>query len=71
MTKIILTFSSVTYALKGRKILTRAAIGAKLVKIEAELARGCTYGIEIENRFFLDAVQELKNAGISYSVYNP
>ena len=70
MAKTIFTFDSVTYALKGRKTLTRAGIQARLIKVAAELTRGCTYGIEIENSFFLDAVRVLKNAGISYSLYN-
>lgn len=71
MSKVILTFNSVTYALKGRKTLTRSGIGAKLIKVEGELNHGCTYGIEIDNRVFLDAIRELKNSGITYSVYNP
>ena len=71
MPKIIVTFNSITYALKGRKILTRAGIVSKLIKVDSDLTGGCTYGVEIEDRYYFDAIGALKNAGINYSVHNP
>ena len=71
MGKIIITFDSVTYAYKARKLLARANINSKLVKVSAEITNGCTHGIEILNNSFFDAVNELRRAGINYSVYNP
>ena len=70
MAKVIVTFNSVTYALKGRKILSRSGIGARLIKVDTELARSCTYGLEVDNNLFLDTVRLLKSAGLDYTVYN-
>ena len=70
MGKIIITFDSVTYAHKARKLLTRSGINAKLVKVSAEMSKGCTYGIEILSSVFFDTVNELKKSEINYSVYN-
>ena len=70
MQKVIITFNSVTYALKGRKSLSRAGVEARLIKVDAELTKGCTYGLEIDNGLFLDAVRVLKDAGLDYKVYN-
>ena len=71
MPKIIVTFNSITYALKGRKILARADIVSKLVKVDSNLTNGCTYGVEIDDRHYFDAIGALKNASINYSIYNP
>lgn len=70
MQKVILTFNSITYAIKGRKILSRGGITARLIKVDTELNKSCTYGAEIDASLFLDAVRMLKDAGIDYSVYN-
>lgn len=70
MKSIIITFGSVTYAMKAKKILTKAGITSSLIKVGDELLRGCTHGIEISNASFLDAIAALRNAGIDYSVYN-
>ena len=70
MGKIIITFTSVTYAIKARKMLAKEGINAKLVKVGDENRRGCTHGIEIKNSEFLTAVGALRNLGIEYSVYN-
>ena len=70
MQKVIVTFNSVTYALKGRKLLSRADIESRLIKVDTELTRSCTYGLEIDNNLFLDAIRILKTAGIDYRVYN-
>jgi len=69
--KIILTVGSVTYAIKARKLLGAIGISAELIKVDASLsAAGCNFGIKIPYNRFLDAVNELKEKGISYSVYN-
>ena len=66
-----LTVGSVTYAIKVRKLLERAGVKAKLVKVDSSKSKsGCTYGIQLGNENFYDAVNILKNNGISYSVYN-
>ena len=66
-----LTVGSVTYAIKVRKLLERAGVKAKLVKVDSSKSKsGCTYGIQLSNENFYDAVSILKNNGINYSVYN-
>ena len=70
MGKIIVTFTSVTYAMKVRKALAKEGINAKLVKVGDENRRGCTHGIEITNGEFLSVIGLLRNLGIEYSVYN-
>ena len=70
MGKNIITFASVTYAIKARKLLNRAGVSAKLVKVSAELTKGCTHGVEIFESSFFDTINILKTAGIEYSVYS-
>lgn len=70
MRKVIITFNSVTYALKGRKVLSRSGIAGRLIKIDTMLTKGCTYGLEIDNNLFLDAIRILKTAGLEYTFYN-
>lgn len=70
MGKIIITFTSVTYAQKARKMLSKIGIGAKLVKVSKDVSAECTHGIEIFENSFLDTVRVLRNAGIEYSVYH-
>ena len=70
MIRVIITFGSVTYALKARKLLSKSGINAKLVKVSAEYTRGCTHGVEIPDDAFFDSINVLKNAGIDYSVYS-
>ena len=71
MKKIILTVGSVTYAIKARKLLAASGISAELIKVDASLSTsGCNFGIKIPYNRFLDAVNVMKNKGISYSVYN-
>lgn len=71
MNKTTITVGSVTYAIKVRKLLERAGVKSKLIKVDSSKTKsGCTYGIELQPSFFYDAVNVLKNNGISYSVYN-
>ena len=66
-----LTVGSVTYAIKVRKLLERAGVKSKLVKVDSSKSKsGCTYGIQLQRELFYDAVNILKNNGIDYSVYN-
>ena len=66
-----LTVGSVTYAIKVRKLLERAGVKSKLVKVDSSKSKsGCTYGIQLQREHFYDAVNILKNNGIDYSVYN-
>ena len=70
MKKVILTFGSITYAIKVRKLLSGIGIKSKLVKIDPALSEdACLYGVEIEENYFLDAVAELKKREMKYSLY--
>ena len=71
MNTTTLTVGSVTYAIKVRKLLERAGVKSKLVKVDSSKSKsGCTYGIQLQTALFYDAVTVLKNNGINYSVYN-
>ncbi len=70
MNTSIFTVGSVTYAVKARKILSRAGISSRLVKVDGGKSRhGCTYGIEFAEEDLLAAVMELKRNGIAYEKY--
>lgn len=63
-----ITFNSVTYAIKAKKLLERVGINSKIAKM-TEGKQGCLYGISVINEVFFDAVVILKGNGIEYSVY--
>ena len=68
MNTITIKVSSVTYAIKAKKLFEHAGIKASLIKDSSETARGCTYGVNVNSPFLYDAVAILKNYGIEYSV---
>ena len=68
MNTITIKVSSITYAIKAKKLFERAGIKAALIKDSSAAAKGCTYGVNINSSFFYDAVSILKNYGIEYSV---
>ena len=65
----IVTVGSVTYALKLQKILLRAGLRSKLVKVGDGDSRGCTHGLEIDNNDYYSAIRIMRENGIEYSVY--
>lgn len=70
MNDIIVTVGSVTYAIKLRRLLSRAGIRSKLVKVENQDTKsGCTHAVRISPNDFYNAVVIMKEYGISYSVY--
>lgn len=71
LNKTTVTVSSVTYAIKARKLLQRAKIQSKLVKLNADENKyGCSYGIEFPSSAFFDVVMELNKQEIPYHVLN-
>ena len=71
MKSTIVTVGAVTYAIKLQKLLLRAGIRTKIIKVESpEEDNGCTHGVEINDERFLDAVFVMKENGINYRVYN-
>ena len=71
MKKVTITVSSVTYAIKLKRLLGAMNIKSKLVKFDTtKTMTGCEYGVEFPERFLLDVVSELKARDIAYNVYN-
>ncbi len=68
MNTVTIKVSSVTYAIKAKKLFERAGIKAALIKDSSEASKGCAYGVNINSSFLYDAVSILKNYGIEYSV---
>lgn len=70
MKKIVLSSASVTYAIKGVRLLSSAKIPSKLVKIDSGVSSfGCTHGVMINESDFLSAVRIFRENGLPYSVY--
>ena len=70
MNSIIVTVGAVTYAIKLRRLLLRAGIRSKLVKVDnTRTENGCTHGVRIDERDFYSAVVVMKSNGVNYSVY--
>ena len=62
-------FSSVTYALKAKKVLKRIGINVKLIKTDSNKTNyGCTYGVKIPTKNFYDVIAELKKENIDYTL---
>ena len=70
MNSTIVTVGTVTYAIKLRRLLLRAGIRSKLVKVESASNDGCTHGVKINSSDFYRAVVVMKGNNISYSVYS-
>ena len=72
MKKITVTVGTVTYAIKLRRLLLRAGIRSKLVKVNSNKTEGgCTHGVELDEINFYYAVVIMRNNGINYSLYSP
>lgn len=70
MKTIRITVGSVTYALKLRRLLSRAGIPSRLIKVDStESADGCAHGVEILTEHFYQAVVIMREKQIEYSVY--
>ena len=69
MKKSIITFNSITYAIKARKLLSREAVKTKLIKLDSTGEEGgCKYGLEISSAELYFAVSILRNAELEYRV---
>lgn len=72
MERCILAVSSVTYAIKGVEVLSRAGIAAEAVKLGASRTRrGCTSGIAVPAPAQHTATHLLSRAGIPFSEVLP
>ena len=71
LNNITVTVSSVTYAIKLKKLLSRGGIQSKLVKVEDKEGKsGCLNGVTINNSDFLSAVVIMKENKIDYTIYD-
>lgn len=71
MKKTTVTLDSVTYAIKLRKLLSKAKIKSRLIKVsDGAKMGGCAHGVEFDEEYFYDAVVIMKENGINYSLYN-
>ena len=71
MSKTILKFGSVTYAMKARKILQRSKIACEIIKLNVDDGKsGCSYGIKFGSDKLYEVVMSLKNNEIDYEVYS-
>ena len=69
MNTIAIKVSSVTYAIKVKKLFERAGIKSTLIKTNSSATdSGCNYGVNINSAFLYDAISILKKYGITYSV---
>lgn len=59
-----ISVGSVTYAQKAKRILLQKGLRARLVKQEATNDGGCTFGVEVAEEAYLDALLALRTAGI-------
>ncbi len=70
MDKSIFTFSTVTYAIKARKLLAKADINAHVVRMDGTAeGAGCVHGLEVDRADYFKVLLILKENGISYTVY--
>lgn len=71
MSKVIITFDSVTYAAKAKKILNKNGIDARIIKLSFSSSySGCTSGLELNVSDFLSAASFLRTSGINYGLLN-
>ncbi len=60
----LLTFRSLTYAQQGSKVLERAGISSAVIRVPKELsARGCSYGLSLQERHIYSAEKVLSKSG--------
>ena len=63
-----LLFSSMTITQKAKRILLGIGIHAQMKKLDSVQTNGCTYGLSFPEKFYLDAIAELRRVGIPYTL---
>lgn len=65
-----ITVSSLTYAMKLKKLLSKGGIISKLIKVEdKEGMIGCLHGVRISNADLLRAIVIMRQNDVEYSIY--
>ena len=63
----ILILKSETYAYKGKKLLSRMRISARIIKTVDE-NNGCVFGITVKKDDIFRVIQIFRNNGIDYKL---
>ena len=65
------SLGSVTYAMKGQKLLSSMKIHSKLIKLDVgKSADGCIYGLIISDTDYPRAATALRKERISFSIFS-
>lgn len=63
----ILTMTSQTLAMKAKRLLERNGIYTRIVRPSPNLTpKGCSFGLQINDRLLASAIHYLEQNGISY-----
>ena len=63
----ILTMTSQTVAMKAKRLLEKNGIYVRIVRPNPKLTpRGCSFGLQIDERLLASAMKYLEQNGISY-----
>ena len=65
---VILTMKSMTYAMKGQRLLSRFNINSRIVYLNpAQTKRGCAYGLEVNRQNLDQAIDILDKGKVKFS----
>lgn len=65
----IVTFATITHAMKAKKALGKVGLKSKLVKLDSTKTRhGCSYGLEFNSKYLYDVIAALKRDNIEYNL---
>lgn len=65
----IVTFATITQAMKAKKALGKAGLKSKLVKLDStKTSHGCSYGLEFNSKHLYDIIAILKQNNIEYNL---
>ena len=68
MNYVILTMKSMTYAMKGQRLLSRFNINSRIVYLNpAQTQRGCAYGLEVNRQNLDQAIDILDKGKVKFS----
>ena len=50
------TFKSLTYAQKTKKLLSKSNIQSRIIKLREDTLGGCAYGLEFDEKYYLTVI---------------
>lgn len=69
MNYVLISFSTPTYAMKAKRILRTVGINGEIIKMNADMTKGCTHAIKIHRDYVYKAAEILRQNNILYSVF--